>query len=345
MKVLSLIAGTVFMAVTANAVADVFNMQAEFSSIAFVPVGNPGNLADTRQMNDGTSGYGSVGYTFGIGLTEVTAAQYVEFLNAVAATDAYGLYNTRMADPVFDVGCNIQRLGAPGSFTYSVAADWANRPVNYVSFGDAMRFANWLTNEQPSGIQDGSTTENGSYAISGATETPSLLAIARKADARYVIPTEDEWHKVAYHKNDGATGNYWIYPTQSDSAPSVSAPPGQSGSSGSANYKLAQGSTYYLSEAGAYTDSESAYGTFDQGGSLWEWNEAMIANTTYRGTRGGSWLSNSDVYLRSDRRYGFSPVAEYNFIGFRVASVPEPASLLFLAMGAGFLFLRNRRHE
>jgi formylglycine-generating enzyme required for sulfatase activity len=42
-----------------------------------------------------------------------------------------------------------------------VVADWADRPVNYVSWGDAARFANWLHNGQPSGAQDLTTTEEG----------------------------------------------------------------------------------------------------------------------------------------------------------------------------------------
>lgn len=50
-------------------------------SIETVPVGNPGN-----------AGYAPVGYTYNIGKYEITAGQYTEFLNAVAATDTYGLY-------------------------------------------------------------------------------------------------------------------------------------------------------------------------------------------------------------------------------------------------------------
>ena len=38
---------------------------------------------------------GSVGYNYNIGKYEVTAGQYTEFLNAVARTDTYGLYNTQ----------------------------------------------------------------------------------------------------------------------------------------------------------------------------------------------------------------------------------------------------------
>ena len=60
-------------------------------TIPTVLVGDPGNAADP------TTGYGSVGYEYNIGTTEVTNAQYAAFLNAVARTDTYSLYNTNMA--------------------------------------------------------------------------------------------------------------------------------------------------------------------------------------------------------------------------------------------------------
>ena len=43
---------------------------------------------------DHSTGYGSVQYNYAMGTYDVTAAQYVQFLNAVAKTgDPYGLYN------------------------------------------------------------------------------------------------------------------------------------------------------------------------------------------------------------------------------------------------------------
>ena len=59
-------------------------------SVSTVPVGNPGNANDS-------TGYGSVGYAYNIGQVDVTAGQYAAFLNAVAATDPLGLYNSSMA--------------------------------------------------------------------------------------------------------------------------------------------------------------------------------------------------------------------------------------------------------
>ena len=140
-----------------------------------VPVGNPGNAPDTRYD---PSGYGGVSYEYNIGKYEVTAGQYTEFLNAVADTDTYGLYNTSM--DISDLGCQITRTGSSGSYTYDFSgrpggtteADWIKRPVNFVSWGDAARFSNWLHNGQPSGPQGDGTTEPVSQEIRIVTNLP-----------------------------------------------------------------------------------------------------------------------------------------------------------------------------
>jgi formylglycine-generating enzyme required for sulfatase activity len=289
--------------------------------IVTVPVGNPGNADDTEG-----DGYGGVAYTYNIGTYEVTAGQYCSFLNAVAATDTYGLYKSHMW--LSSYGCKIQQTGSPGSYTYSVAGDWADRPVNYVSWGDAARFANWLHNGQPTGAQDLTTTEDGSYYLNGATTNAELMAITREPDATWVIPSEDEWYKAAYHYNNGVTGNYWDYPTKSDTAPASEAPPGTDMTNGSANYYVeaygyAIGSPYYRTEVGAYDakPSDSPCGTFDQGGNVWEWNEAVISGS-YRGLRGGSFEYDFDGNLHASYRYSYSPTSELDIFGFRVAEVP-----------------------
>ena len=33
-----------------------------------------------------------------------------------------------------------------------------------------------------------------------------VMAVNREADWKWAIPTEDEWYKAAYHKNDGDHG-------------------------------------------------------------------------------------------------------------------------------------------
>jgi formylglycine-generating enzyme required for sulfatase activity len=316
--------------------ADVLNMPSGLTSLEFVTVGNTGNGPDD-------TGYGSVGYAYRMGKYEVTAGQYTEFLNAVAATDTYRLYSTFMWSDSY--GCKIERTNSPGSYSYSVASDWANRPVNYVSWGDAARFANWLTNGQPTGAQDCSTTEDGSYYLNDATSNAALLAVTRKASPWhwYLIPTEDEWYKAAYYSGAGSV--YYDYPTGTDSTPSndlVDPDPGNNANFDDGGYTI--GSPYYRTPVGEFELSESPYGTFDQGGNVWEWNEAIVGSR--RGLRGGSFSSG---YLELRASYypnSFPPSYEDSDFGFRVSEVvPEPLTMLGLTLSIGSVgvYLRKRR--
>jgi len=236
-----------------------------------------------------------------------------------------------MADPTAPTtgyGCNIQRSGSPGSYRYAIALDWAKRPVNFVSWGDAARFCNWLHNGQPTGAQDVTTTEDGSYFLNGATTDAALLAVVRKPDATWVIPSEDEWYKSAYHHNNGATSNYFDYPTASDSDPSnvlgVLSDPGNNATFYYSGYTI--GSPFFRTEVGAHEDSESPYRTFDQGGNIWELNETVL-NGSYRGARGGSFFNGRDE-LRAEGRFNGIPTAEGQGVGFRVAKVQLDCSTL-----------------
>ena len=278
-------------------------------TIDWVTVGNPGNANDpaTGDLD------GSVGYEYKIGKYEITAGQYTEFLNAVAATDTNGLYNADMWSN--SQGCKIERSGSSGSYTYSVASDYANRPVNYVSWYDCLRFCNWLHNGQPTGAQDTTTTEDGAYDMSLGS------SVVRKPGAWIWLPDENEWYKAAYHKNDGVTANYFEYPTSSDTAPGRDAlevtNPGNNSNYYDSSYLI--GSPYYRTVIGEFELSFSPYATFDQGGNVWEWNETLIGSG--RGFRGGS--CSNDIYgLGSSIRFNLDPYSEISHVGFRVASVP-----------------------
>ena len=165
--------------------------------------------------------------------------------------------------------------------------------------------------------------------LDGALSDAELSAVTREPDAGWVIPSEDEWYKAAFHYNDGVTGNYWDYPTESNTVPTPEAPSGTDLTNGSANYygdDYAIGSPYYRTEVGAYDakPSDSPYATFDQGGNVREWNEIELL-PSWRGLRGGSFSHYDISYLHAARRFGWHPTYESYNIGFRVADVSEQA--------------------
>lgn len=277
-------------------------------TIETVMVGDVGNAADT-------TGYGAVAYSYAIGKYEVTNTQYAAFLNAKAATDTYGLYSTGMA--------GIARAGSSGSYIYTVNSGYENKAVNYVTYWDAARFANWLNNGQ--GNAD---TETGSYTLTSGDIAAN--SVTRNVGANWVITSENEWYKAAYYDSAKSGGaGYWLYPTRSDSITAADA-----------NYNAA-------SQADVSYGVASSYGTYGQGGSLWEWNEA-VSYSTNRGLRGGSW-ANGENTLWSSFRDNAGAAGEYPSITFRVASlaaVPEPSAYAVIAGAAallGAVTLRRRQ--
>jgi len=265
-------------------------------------------VGDAGNANDGT-GYGGVSYGYHIGTYEVTNSQYVAFLNAKGSTDSNNLYNTDMSS------WGISRANSSGSYSYSVNTDFGDKPVNFVSFWDAARFSNWLTNGQGSG-----DTENGVYDLRDETAIGNNT-VTRNATAwdegGVAIASEDEWYKAAYYSGSatGADGDgYWDFPNQSNSI-----------SNADANY-IGSGGT--VTDVGAYSGDASHYGTFDQGGNVWEWNDAILF-TSDRGLRGGSFNSFDASFLQSSDRFNTNPSSEFDTIGFRVSSlapIPEPSA-------------------
>jgi sulfatase modifying factor 1 len=295
--------------ITLAATAALINFASASVTMDWVTVGNAGNAADS-------TGYGAVGYSYQIGKYEVTNAQYGAFLNAAAKTDSYGLYNSSMSS------FGITRSGSSGSYTYSVTTALANRPVVYVSWFDAARMANWMVNAQGSG-----STETGAYTLNGATSG----IILANAGAQVYIPTENEWYKAAYYNGAGQT--YSLYPNGQNTITQADA-----------NYGNSVGSS---TNVGTYSHAPSSYGTFDQSGNVREWNDRATDSTFYwstagiRGIRGGDF--GNGYFDKSSNLDGSYSYGEYDFVGFRLASVPEPSSLVLTMLASGVMLIRRNR--
>jgi autotransporter-associated beta strand protein len=287
-------------------------------TVPLVPVGSPGNTADSR------TGFGAVSYGFSIGALEITAGQYTTFLNAVARADPYGLYDSNADDMATrPTGPRIQRSGPSGSYSYSVAPDYADRPINFISWGDAARFCNWLHNGQPSGPQGAGTTERGSYTLDGATTNERYLTVTRSPAASYVLPTEDEWYKAAYFDPAiGAANKYWSFATRSNATPSnhlLSPDPGNNANFfQDGQYTL---KSYLRTDVGDFENSIGPWSTFDQMGNVGEWTDTIRSGAF--AVRGESYSTGDSGGATIGYRFvrAVAPVDEETKNGFRVALV------------------------
>ena len=95
-------------------------------TIDTVPVGNAGNPADPSIVSLRS---GAVGYSYRIGTTEVTVGQYMAFLNSVAATDTYELYNPVMGSDPNVAGIREQAHQEAMSIARSIHQTSQSRPL------------------------------------------------------------------------------------------------------------------------------------------------------------------------------------------------------------------------
>lgn len=287
-------------------------------------IGDPGNAPGHRDaFGDFFDGeIGAVGYTYRMSRTEMTWGQYAEFIQAFRphwTGDPRSFGFTGL--PVFTTD---------DGQTYQVAPGYENVAAE-PSWGMAARYANWLHNGKAGDAQAFST---GAYDTSDwvwSAGDPAVVLqgnFERSADARYWIPSEDEWVKAAYYdpnRNGEGRPGYWLHPNGSDEW----TPADQTSSSMILNPPL---------PVGSFPDTQSPWGLLDLSGGASEWvgrwqGGAGISFFLARGSSEGDML-----WIDDDSFHDFplfsSPAT--NRHGLRLAaSVPAPATALpFLAVFA-----------
>lgn len=317
--VVILILGLGYQSASAQLITKSFGTGANAFSIDFVTIGNPGNTADTTGTPNPV---GSVAFTYLLGKYEISRDQ-------VEKASAAGMLGITL-DPMNNIGNS--------RFYSNLGAD---RPATGVNWYEAAKFVNWL-NTSSGGTAAYKFDGSGNLQLWSPGDVGYNSGnLFRNANAKFVIPTVDEWYKGAY---GSPTGAWWNYQNGSDSKPSAvsggtllnTAVYGQTDDMGPAD----------INDAGGL----SAYGTMAQAGNVSEWMETAFDGTNdsaseTRVTRGGSWRnlsgsSNWGAAFSSEN----TPYDPLNNIGFRIAMVPEPSAFSLLAIGlSGLSMMRRRR--
>ena len=289
--------GVIFLFAGANpAASDTFGSGPNSFDIEFVTIGNPDNPADTTSR---PYPVGSVPYTYRLGKYEIS----VDMVNKANAAD--------------DLGITFHDWWEP------------NKPAFYISWFGAAVFVNWL-NENTQHAPAYKFDSEGNFQLWEAgdvgydPENPF-----RNSQTRYILPSVDEWYKAAFY--DAASSTYYEYPTGSNNVPDGIDYAGDTSFDAVFNDGYENALPNDIMDAGVL----SPYGTMGQGGNAWEWEETEydLVNDSLSGARGISGIdwdygTNSASFLGSWFRGGNANPATRSGIGFRVASLPVPMSIL-----------------
>ncbi len=268
----------------------------------FVLVEEPGQSADPA------TGLGSVAYPYYVDAYETTNEKWVEFLNAVDPTgaNALGLYDVQQSSSSSG-GILLDPVAAPGQ-KYAAKPFYSRLPVNFVSWLDAARYANWLEN----GRFAGADTEAGSYDLNASGPAYST--------GDFALPSANEWYKAAY---DQPFTSFWsLYP-------GASSIPDPANCDSVTNEVLNPGSNVAVLFAVCLrpavvggTTSDSSWRAYDLGGNVAEWLDEIgtgSAPSPDAAYRGGSFEDYTGEIQSTGPTFVTNKTTQSYGIGFRLA--------------------------
>ncbi len=305
---------------------------------------DPGNPAASGERfpgfpRDGIPEAGRVDYEFRLTRTEITATQWLEFV------DAYSRFNPVQGSWAASLGgrhlIRIPDTGDPRGYRWEILADALDAAAD-MGWWYAARYCNWLHNGK---VNEAWAFETGAYDSATWTADPTNPyggQVVRSPGAMFWIPNLDEWTKAMHwdpNKLGPGLGDYWLYPNASDTPP-VGGLPGTPGAqTGAGVYD--DGGSFRIYPVGSYPNAQSPWGLLDGSGGVTEWLEGAFPNGV-RPARGSQNVEYSaDIVDRIDYVNGLTP--EHWGFGLRVASVVPVPGVVSIAGVAVVLYSRRRR--
>lgn len=303
------------------------------TDIDFVTVGSPNNPAyHGPDPFDRVTGRGSVAYEYRIGRTEVTTSQWMEFYNTYSARPdpvpssvlPLPVRWGAVRDPSY-TGPGVRYMLNPNN---PYAGDM---PAYNVTWRTAARFCNWLNNDKSNNL---SAIENGAYDTSTFGDYDDNRRFTdqatRSPDARFWIPSLDEWMKASHWSPTNSNLEGWyLGPNRSDQ-PLMYGTPALLGGTGQANagFGLPNFAHYTTIPLGAYPEVFSPWGLLDTAGATTEWTEDIreLNNSMFRQVFGSFAGMAIDGAIAADSPYGLGtqrPWSQSIPTGLRIAgSIP-----------------------
>lgn len=196
------------------------SLAADPIDLDLVTISDTGNIGYYGGPFGINAGRGSVDYEYRIGRTEITAGHWLTFYNTFAV-QSNELAQT-LRSPVWPA-----RPGIGGRYVFTPNVLHPEIAPVSVSWRQAAMFCNWLHNGQSS---DPASLLNGAYDTSTFTYNDHDNTVndqtTHHPDARYWIPSLDEWLKAAHYdpNKNGQGPGWWEFAHSSDQPPNHGMP-------------------------------------------------------------------------------------------------------------------------